>query len=299
MSATRRSAIPSSTAARPAVLGIGLALALLALPIASVAQSPVPASPAPATSPGATAGSVGACVEPEASQPPLPPDALSIPEQMRIALFENVWTGIRDFYIDPELKGLDWDAIGDQYAPLIIETDDAIQVYALLAEMVDLLEDPYTQFLSPADLGDPAAVDPTYVGIGALVDSSASADDSEGLRILYVFQGASARDAGIEARDRIIAVDGDPCARIADIRGPAGTSVTLTVVSPGEEARDVVVERRKIDPLTLPESERLGADQEVGYLRDPRPVGPGGHRCRRRGADRLPGRRHPDRPADP
>ena len=142
-------------------------------------------------------------------------------------------------------------------------------MYALLAEMVDLLEDPYTRFLSPADLGDPAAVDPTYVGIGALVDSSASADDSEGLRILYVFQGASARDAGIEARDRIIAVDGDPCARIADIRGPAGTSVTLTVVSPGEEARDVVVERRKIDPLTLPESERLGADQEVGYLRIP------------------------------
>ena len=188
---------------------------------------------------------------------------------MRIALFENVWAGIRDFYIDPELKGLDWDAIGDEYAPLIIQTDDAFHVYALLAEMVDLLDDPYTQFLSPADLGDPAAIDPTYVGIGALVDNSAAGQDSEGLRILYVFQGASARDAGIEARDRIIAVDGDPCARIADIRGPEGTSVTLTVVSPGEEPREVVVTRRRIDPLTLPESQRLGDDQEVGYLRIP------------------------------
>jgi carboxyl-terminal processing protease len=208
-------------------------------------------------------------VEPEASEAPLPPDALSIPEQLRIALFENVWTGIRDFYIDPDLHGLDWDAIGDEYAPLVIQTDDAFQVYALLKEMVDLLEDPYTRFLSPADLGDPAAVDPTYVGIGALVDTSASDQDGEGLRILYVFQGASARDAGIDVRDRIVAVDGDPCARIADIRGPEGTSVTLTVVSPGQEPRDVVVERRRIDPLTLPEAKRLGADQEVGYLRIP------------------------------
>ena len=43
----------------------------------------------------------------------------------------------------------------------------------------------------------------------------------------------------------------------------------MTVVSPGEEPRDVVVERRRIDPLTLPGSRRLGDDQEVGYLRVP------------------------------
>jgi C-terminal peptidase prc len=275
MSVSRRSAIDAPL--RHASLLAALIVGLLALPAAvGMAQSPeaapgsTPAASAPETSsPVPSAVAVGTCVEPEASQPPLPPDALSIPEQMRIVLFENVWTGIRDFYIDPELHGLDWDAIGDQYAPLIIETDDAYQVYALLAEMVDLLEDPYTRFLSPADLGDPAAVDPTYVGIGALVDSSASAEDEEGLRILYVFEGASARDAGIGVRDRIVAVDGDPCARIVDIRGPAGTSVTLTVVSPGEEPRDVVVERRRIDPVTLPEARRVGRDDEVGYLRIP------------------------------
>jgi carboxyl-terminal processing protease len=273
MSAPRRSTAPrTATGSGPIVTGF-LVAALLALPAGVVlAQSPDPsASPVPSLTPDASpaAASPGTCVEPEASAPPLPPDALNVPEEMRIALFENVWTGIRDFYIDPELNGLDWDAIGDEYAPLIIQTDDAFQVYALLAEMVELLEDPYTRFLSPADLGDPAAVDPTYVGIGALVDSSAASEDSEGLRILYVFQGASARDAGIEARDRVIAVNGDPCARIADIRGPEGTEVTLTVVSPGEEPRDVVVERRRIDPLTLPEARRLGDEQEVGYLRVP------------------------------
>jgi C-terminal processing protease CtpA/Prc len=45
--------------------------------------------------------------------------------------------------------------------------------------------------------------------------------------------------------------------------------VTLTVVSPGEEPREVAVERRRIDPLTLPESKRIGDAQQVGYLRVP------------------------------
>jgi C-terminal peptidase prc len=247
-----------------------LALAAF-LPLAVIAQDDSPdASGSP---PGSPPVAVSECVEPESTALPLPPDALSIPEEVRIALFDQVWTGIRDFYIDPELKGLDWDAIGDEYASLIIQTDDAYQVYELLAEMVELLDDPYTRFLSPADLGDPAAIDPTYVGIGALVDSSAAADDSKGLRILYVFEGGSARDAGIAARDRIVAVDGDPCARIADIRGPEGTTVTLTVVSPGEEPRDLVVERRRIDPLTLPESRVIGTDPRVGYLRIPNLAG--------------------------
>ena len=56
--------------------------------------------------------------------------------------------------------------------------------------------------------------------------------------------------------------------RIADIRGPEGTDVTLTVVSPGEDPRDVVLERRRISPTILPEAYRLEADAaEVRVLR--------------------------------
>src|SRR5687768_8617749 len=114
MPATRRSSIPRPGVHRPRSLATALLLLLLiTIPAgAIVAQSPDPsASPAPAGSPAASPGgdgpatspagsptasattpSTGDCVEPEASAPPLPPDALSMPEEMRIALFENVWT---------------------------------------------------------------------------------------------------------------------------------------------------------------------------------------------------------------
>jgi carboxyl-terminal processing protease len=234
-------------------------------PDASPAPSVVPSvdpSPAPSVHPSAA----DACVEPEASLEPVSEEALSMPEDFRIALFNGVWEGIRDLYVDPETNGLDWEAIGDEYAPLIISTDNAHEVYQLLEEMVARLEDPFTGYFAPEQLGDPAAFDPSYGGIGALLDSSAAGEDSAGLRIVYVFEGSSAQEAGIRARDSIVGVEGDACARIADIRGPEGTDVTLTIVSPGEGPREVTLERRRIDPRILPEVRRLEADPGVGYL---------------------------------
>jgi carboxyl-terminal processing protease len=232
----------------------------------SPAASPLPAaSPSPDVSLSVTAADD--CVEPESTPVPRSETPLSIPEDFRIALFDGVWEGIRDYYWDPDTAGLDWEAVGDEYAPLIIQTDNAYEVYDLLAEMVDLLDDPFTAFYAPEDLGDPETYDPTYGGIGALLDTSAAGEDSPGLRILYVFDGGSAQEAGIEARDSIIGVNGDSCARITEIRGPAGTDVTLTVVSPGEEPRDITLERRQIDPVMRPEARRLAADPSIGYLR--------------------------------
>jgi len=251
------------TSRTPALLTAVLvaAAAPLAVPVVAQEADPSPASSAPPVP------IVAECVEPEATAAPLADTPLSIPEDFRIALFDGVWQGIRDYYWDPETNDLDWEAVGDEYAPLVIQTDDAYEVYELLGEMVELLEDPFTGFYQPEDLGDRTTYDPSYGGIGALLDTSAAGEDSPGLRIIYVFDEGSAVDAGIGARDSIIAVEGDSCARIAEIRGPAGTEVTLTVVSPGEEPRDITLERRQINPITRPEARRLEADPTVGYLR--------------------------------
>ena len=241
-----------------------LTTALLALPAALVlAVTPVLGQD---SSPSVTEAEAAECVEPEETLAPVTEEALSMPEDFRISLFDGVWGGIRDYYVDPDTNGLDWETVGDEYAQLIIATDNAHEVYDLLREMVETLEDPYTNFFAPEDLGDPETYDPTYGGIGALLDTSAAGEDSLGLRILYVFEGGSAKDSGIQARDSIIGVEGDSCARIVDIRGPEGTEVTLTVVSPGEEPRDVTLERRRITPTIAPEVRRLESDPAIGYL---------------------------------
>lgn len=250
------------------VLVVLSVLAMFAIvPVAGQDASPIP-EPTPA--PNATAAATtpaDECIEPEPTLEPLADETLSMPEDYRIALFEGVWEGIRDYYVDPDTNGLDWEAIGDEYAPLILATDNAYEVYELLAEMVALLEDPFTGFFAPEDIGDPETYDPSYGGIGALIDDRASEEDGQGLLIAYVFEGGSASDAGIGPRDRVIGVNGDPCVRIADIRGPEGTEVTLTVVSPGEEPRDLALERRRIDPVILPEARRLEQAPDIGYLR--------------------------------
>jgi C-terminal processing protease CtpA/Prc len=64
-------------------------------------------------------------------------------------------------------------------------------------------------------------------------------------------------------------VEGDPCITIDAVRGPAGTTVTLGVESPGETPRDVEVERRQVATFMLPISSRMGPDGAVGYLRLP------------------------------
>jgi carboxyl-terminal processing protease len=242
---------------------------LLLVMLATLGGTPTMAQDASPSAAGSPASSAAAdeCVEPEASLEPVIDEALSMPEEFRMALFEGVWQGIRDYYVDPDTNGLDWEAIGDEYAPLVIATENAHEVYDILREMVGLLEDPFTSFYSPEDLGDPEVVDPSYGGIGALIDESVAEQDSEGLRIIYVFEGGSAKESGLDVRDRIVGVNGEACARIADIRGPQGTDVTLTVVSPGEPARDLTLERRQIDPVILPEARRLEADPAIGYLR--------------------------------
>jgi carboxyl-terminal processing protease len=245
----------------PLVAVLATLLVLASAPV--VAQD---TEPSPSPSPEVASAAVDECIEPEATEEPLADTTLSIPESARITLFEGVWEGIRDYYWDPDTAGLDWEAVGDEYAPLIIGTDNAYEVYELLDEMVGLLDDPFTGFYAPEELGDPATFDPTYGGIGALLDTSAAGEDSPGLRILYVFDEGSARESGIRARDSIVGVNGDACARIADIRGPAGTDVTLTVQSPGEAPRDITLERRQINPVIRPTARRLEADPGIGYL---------------------------------
>jgi carboxyl-terminal processing protease len=233
----------------PWVLGVAVVVPVAApvsFPAAALAQAGCPgASPTPAPS-----------AEP-----------LLMPEDNRLQLFEQVWGAIDAAYLDPTFNGKDWEAIGDQYAPLFLQVEDAWEIYDLTAEMVEQLDDPGVRFISPLIIENLPPQEQDYVGIGALVDTSVTEETGEGPHILYLFEGSGAIDAGIKPRDQIVSVDGDPCVSIRKIRGPEGTTVTLGVRSPGEEPRDVVVERRRIDPTVHPSSELLGTDGSIGLLR--------------------------------
>ncbi|MCY7419529.1 MAG: hypothetical protein LH650_13780 [Chloroflexi bacterium] len=198
------------------------------------------------------------------------PDApLLMPEDARLGLFDAVWGAINEGYLDAGSNGVDWAAVGDEYAPYFLQTENAWEVYDLVEEMVGLLKDDEVVFGSPLLVESLPPAEATYAGIGTLLDTSSTAADSAGPLVLYVFPGSGAEQAGIRPRDRLVSVDGTPCVTISAVRGPEGTTVTLGVESPGEPVRGVTVERRRIQPLFLPVSHRIGADDRIGYLRLP------------------------------
>ena len=192
-----------------------------------------------------------------------------MPEDARLALFDQVWGVIDEGYLDDTYNGVDWAAVGDEYAPYFLQVENAYEVYDLVREMVGLLDDEDVVFTDSFRMEALTPPETDYVGIGALVDATATETEGQGPRILYVFGGSAAESAGLGVRDRIVSIDGDPCPSVAKIRGPEGTTVTLGIVTPGEAVRDVTVERRRIDPTVRPISARIGKKADVGYLRLP------------------------------
>ncbi len=120
---------------------------------------------------------------------------------------------------------------------------------ASLKGMVEALHDPFSNYLTPkeADQLD-QRLSGQFEGVGMNVDS-----DKRGLRVLAVFPGSPATRAGIKSGDLIVAVNGKSIAGLssdlatARIKGPAGTKVTLTLVSGKDKPHKFTVTRQKIE----------------------------------------------------
>lgn len=94
-----------------------------------------------------------------------------------------------------------------------------------------------------------------------------------GLRVATVYKHTPARDAGIQAGDVITAVNGrsiagkDPDAVTSEIRGPAGTKVTLTVASRNGRSRELTLTRREVTiPQVVGHMDTVRG-KKVGYVR--------------------------------
>ena len=172
----------------------------------------------------------------------------SLSASQRLDLLDTVWSTVRDDYIYRDFRGLDWQAVHDDYKAQIAAAADDQAVYSLVAKMIGDLNDGHSAFLDPEEVAQDDALrngDLTISGIGVL-----SQEISSTVRIVFVIPGGPADKAGLRAFDTIRAVNGVPLLHNADapyvIRGPPGTSVTLTIESPGQAPRDVVVVRERV-----------------------------------------------------
>jgi carboxyl-terminal processing protease len=175
-----------------------------------------------------------------------------------VALAAGLWLGghpeslpgpVRDAFVkeDRALRAEVMDAIESHFYKQVSE--DKLQDGSLKG-IVQSLGDPFSAYVTPKEAKEfNDSLNGEFEGVGMNVE-----EDRRGLKVLQVFDGSPAKRAGIKNGDFILGVNGRSIAGVssdvatARIRGPAGTRVELSVVTPGDnEQREVKVRRERID----------------------------------------------------
>ena len=166
-------------------------------------------------------------------------------------------------------QAADWLAVAMEKNRALLGVPDGAVVAEFLFGAMDSL-DPYTRFLTPEMLEVyEEQIEGRYTGIGAAIEKRDG-------RIFFVkiFEDGPAEAAGLKPGDELLSVDGKAVAPLGvaqvtgRLRGKAGTSVTLKVLSAGEaEPREVAVVRRVLSVPAVENVQMVDAQRRVGYLR--------------------------------
>ncbi|MEA2374989.1 MAG: carboxyl-terminal processing protease [Thermoleophilaceae bacterium] len=126
---------------------------------------------------------------------------------------------------------------------------------ASLKGIVDSLHDQFSHYLTPTEAKlFKQSLSHGFEGVGMTING-----EKTGLRVVMVFKGSPAQRAGIKKDDLIVAVNGGSIAGVPSsvstgrIKGPAGTTVNLSVLSPGAaKPRVLRVKRERISvPIAI------------------------------------------------
>lgn len=82
---------------------------------------------------------------------PGPDETAILNDNRRRDLFERVWVFTRDSYADPEMRSLNWEEVHSTYAPRAIAAASDQVLYEVLDEMIGLLKDGASDFLTPEE----------------------------------------------------------------------------------------------------------------------------------------------------
>ncbi len=215
--------------------------------------------------------SVPADDTPEATSPvtasPVPEIALTPTVQLpldatlRQQIFTEVWTTINEHYLDPTFNGVDWAQVRVEYGARALVAEDDASFFAVIGAMVALLRDDHSRFVPPqAVVAEDRLTSgrEEQVGIGV-----STLRLSDGLLIQHVFPNSPAERAGLQPRDRIVAIDGRTFT-LGSIEGPVGSRVRLLVVQPEGGSRELELVRERVEGRIEPFVLRLTND--VAYI---------------------------------
>ena len=203
-------------------------------------------------------------------QPDTQIETEEISKRVQLQILDDIEEIVEQVYVYPDYNGKDWAGIVARYRALVDAGMTTDQFYFEMQNMIDELEDDHSAFVSPIGVQQSDAElrgEIEYVGVGIYSEVDF---ERERLVVISTFPGSPAEYGGIRSHDSILFVDGLPITRESGIRtlGPECTAVTVTVQSPGESARDVIMLRASItesipiDARTVPTTD----GSKIGYI---------------------------------
>ncbi len=201
-------------------------------------------------------------------------------------MFIDAWRLERDYFYDPGMHGVDWEAIKDKYLPLVDRVTDRHELSDLLGEMVSELS-----ALHIYVFGGEFREGPDEIAPGSLGAVLARDENADGYRVEHIYRTDPdepqyvspllAPGVNISEGDVITEVNGVATLSVSAVeellRKTVGKEVLLTVVSPGSDAtRRTIVkpvswrQARDLRYRSWEYSRRLTVEQasnnEIGYV---------------------------------
>jgi len=194
-----------------------------------------------------------------------------------VTLLVGVWLGghprtlpgfVRDAFVGDSNAQLYEEVLGRISDDFYRQVDEEEVITKSLRAAVAALDDPFSRYIDPETRAEfDVSTSGRFEGVGMTVKEVA-----RGLEIVTVFDGGPAKRAGLRAGDLIVAVDGKLLKgtpsddATTQIKGPAGTEVTLAIVTDGKR-REETLERATVSvPVSEKRMETTRDGVEVGYV---------------------------------
>ncbi|NJM08970.1 peptidase S41 [Candidatus Gracilibacteria bacterium] len=186
------------------------------------------------------------------------------------ALFAETWAIVRDYYVDPNLNGVDWAAVPAEFLPQIATITDKDAFYWLMWDVIDRLGDEHSTFLAPVEALEEDAFssgESSGVFLGFGLHTFAMPDGSD--LIQQVQAGSPAAQAGLQTNDLIITINDLTPDEFwwSDYTLDSTTAVRFEVQSPNGAPRMVPIVPAEIDelPMATVSATRI-IDGRVGFI---------------------------------
>ncbi len=201
---------------------------------------------------------------PKAEEPKTPEEEYTdIPAKI---LYDRVWKLIKNDFVDQDFNDQDWEIWRHRYDDSLESRDDAVKA---IETMVASLGDRYTRYLDrKAFEEEKESIEAELTGVGIQI----GLDKSQRVIIIAPIEGTPGAKADLRPNDLILEIDDKNTSGLSieeaakRIRGPVGTSVTLSIKRENKKFKVTIV--RAVIPIkSIPDGQAKVIFDDIGYIR--------------------------------